>query len=724
MRASARAAARSAVRMAALAAALLAVDAAAQPAGAEPAPEASAAPARAATHWRSSEAQPSPGSAPASATSATTSSRTDPLPPPPSVLRRLREIVARGGARPARLADDPTAFTTVLRAADYDGEAATTEELLARAPGVQLRRFGGPGSPTELSIRGSTASQVVVSFDGVRLDTAQSGQADPSTVPLSLLERIEVARGGGSAQAGSNAIGGVVDFVPLAAGGPGRTRASALRGAFGTWQGAVTRQGTLAGIDYALGWDGFSSDGDFRFERLPRRSGFGLVRPVPPSAERINNASERHATLLTLGRGFGEHLRLTVRDHVFYESRGAPGLDDGSNRDAGQRARAHERNLRHLGLVRLDAAELGGTPLGARLEVAHLFERRRFHDPDPVLRLGRSVDVDDRNRALTLRGALDADHDLGPLHQRVSTTLEHRRDALDSPDFDDPRRETLAWLIQDDLSLLDGRVRLAPALRWERTEGFGGRWIPRVGLLVEPLPGLRLRANLERAYRAPSFDELYFPDQGFLRGNPGLRPEESTDGDVGVELAWERLGPLSALRLEAVWFRRDIDESIVWVLASPSLVEPANTGPASARGWELSGSLRCFEWIELAANHTRLDAELDATGTPLPGRAARETSVRLAIGPPSRAARLVVERQRVSEIPVTPTGNTILPDRTVWDLALWVDLARVAGLRGRLPAETLRLGFEVANLTDELVRDAQFFPQPGRSWLVRLEGTW
>src|SRR5690606_3050823 len=86
--------------------------------------------------------------------------------------------------------------------------------------------------------------------------------------------------------------------------------------------------------------------------------------------------------------------------------------------------------------------------------------------------------------------------------------------------------------------------------------------------------------------------------------------------------------------------------------------------------------------------------------------------------------RLVVERQRVSEIPVTPTGNTILPDRTVWDLALWVDLARVAGLRGRLPAETLRPGFEVANLGDELVRDAQFFPQPGRSWLVRLEGTW
>ena len=724
MRASARAAALAAARMAALAAALLASGVAAQPAAAEPAPEAAPAPAQDDTASRRSGTPPAPASAPASAPSATSSSRTEPLPPPASVLRRLGEIVARGGARPARLPDDPTAFTTVLRAADYDGEAATTEELLARAPGVQLRRFGGPGAPTELSIRGSTASQVVVSFDGVRLDTAQSGQADPSTVPLSLLERIEVARGGGSAQAGSNAIGGVVDFVPLAPGGPGRTRASALHGAFGTWQGALTRQGSLAGFDYALGWDGFSSDGDFRFERLPIRSGFGLSPPVPAHAERINNESERHATLLTLGRAFGEHVRLTVRDHLFYESRGTPGLDNRNIAGVGQRPRAHERNLRHLALARLDAAELGGAPLGARLELAHLRDRRRFHDPDVVPSRGRPLDANHRNGTLTLRGTLDGEHDLGALHQRVSTTLEHRRDDLEADDFGDPTRETLAWLVQDDLSLLGGRVRLAPALRWEHTEGFGGRWIPRVGLLVEPLPGLRLRGNLERAYRVPSFDELYFPDEGFLRGNPGLRPEESTDGDVGVELAWERLGPLSALRFEAVWFRRDIDESIVWVLASPTLVEPANTGPATVRGWELSGSLRLLEWVELSANHTRLDAELDATGTPLPGRAARETSVRLAIGPPSQAARLVVERQEVSEIPVTPTGNTRIPDRTVWDLARWVDLARVAGLRERIPADALRLGFEVANLTDELVRDAQYFPQPGRSWLVRLEGTW
>lgn len=646
------------------------------------------------------------------------------LPPPGSVLRRVREVVARGGVRPAPVPDDPTAFTTVVRAADYDGEAVTTDELLARVPGVQLRRFGGPGAPTELSIRGSTPSQVVVAFDGIRLDTAQSGRADPSTVPLALLERIEVARGGGTVQMGSNAIGGAVDLVPLQPGGPTRTRSRVGHGAYGTWTGSLASTGTRAGLDYALAYDGFHSDGDWRFERLPQRTGIGVILPVPRRAERINNASERHATLLTVGRSFGEHLHLTLRDHVLYQSRGAPGLDTGGTADAGQRAEAHERNLRHLALARLDAAELAGIPIGARLELAHLWQRQRFRDPDPVARLGRGIDVDDRNATLTLRGGLDGGWTLGPVAQRLSSALEHRRDRLDSPDFGNPERHTVSWWAQDDVALLDGRVRLVPAVRWDRTDGFDDHWIPRVGLLVEPVRGVRLRANLERTWRAPSFDELYFPDQGFLRGNPGLEPEESTDGDVGVELAWERLGVLHDLRFEAVWFRRDIDQSIAFVLVSPSLVESRNTGPATARGWELSGSVWLTRWVQLSASHTRLDAELDATGTPLPGRAERETHGRIALGPPSGALRAIVDVQDVSELPVTPTGATLLPARTTWDAALWVDLARVPRLGDRLPASSLRVGFEVANLTDEWVRDAQYFPQPGRTWMLWLEGTW
>ena len=105
-------------------------------------------------------------------------------------------------AAPPERPDDPTAFTRVIEVEDYAGEDKQLEDLLESTPGVFVRRFGGPGEPSEVSIRGSSGSQVVVLLDGVRLNSAQSGTVDLSTIPLDLIERIEVTRGGGAVESG------------------------------------------------------------------------------------------------------------------------------------------------------------------------------------------------------------------------------------------------------------------------------------------------------------------------------------------------------------------------------------------------------------------------------------------------------------------------------------------------------------------------------------------
>ena len=54
---------------------------------------------------------------------------------------------------------------------------------------------------------------MVVLLDGIRISSAQSGTVDLSTTLPDLIERIEVSRGGGSVQNGSDAIGGVVNII-------------------------------------------------------------------------------------------------------------------------------------------------------------------------------------------------------------------------------------------------------------------------------------------------------------------------------------------------------------------------------------------------------------------------------------------------------------------------------------------------------------------------------
>jgi outer membrane receptor protein involved in Fe transport len=320
--------------------------------------------------------------------------------------------------------EDPTAFTHVIEADEFAGENQRVEDLVDRVPGVYVRRFGGPGDASEISIRGATGAQVVVLLDGVRLNSAQSGSVDLSTIPPALIERIEVSRGGGSVDTGSDAIGGVINIVTRRASAKPSTTASGSAGSWDTWKASLAQTGQLAGTEVLLGYDFFKTSGDWEFEP---------VRGLDPTddddeIERINNRNEQHAGLLKLARDLGGSARVELSDSLFHGSRGRPGLDLASGgQRRGQRERAHERRTRNLAQLR--AFGVAGTPLSLDWDVRlfHRFDRSRFRDPD----LTPPGDEDDVNTALGGRLGLEREWVHGFASQRVSLGGELRRDAFD-----------------------------------------------------------------------------------------------------------------------------------------------------------------------------------------------------------------------------------------------------------------------------------------------------
>ena len=161
--------------------------------------------------------------------------------------------------------DYPSAFSTVIDLDEFLGEYNTASELLSLSPGVVVRDFGGLGQLKTLSIRGSSNDQVVVLLDGVRLSSPIGGGVDLSTIPIDYIQSIEVIRGGGSALAGSDAIGGVVNLI---------TRktdekffaASATYGTFETFKANITGSGNLGELGYFFSYTHLQSEGDFEFE--------------------------------------------------------------------------------------------------------------------------------------------------------------------------------------------------------------------------------------------------------------------------------------------------------------------------------------------------------------------------------------------------------------------------------------------------------------------------
>ena len=107
----------------------------------------------------------------------------------------------------------PSSFSTTIYTEDYEGEFETTADLINLAPGTTVRDFGGFGKLKTVSIRGSSNEQVVILLDGIKINNSLGGGVDLSTIPAGIIDRIEVIRGGSSAIAGTEAIGGIINII-------------------------------------------------------------------------------------------------------------------------------------------------------------------------------------------------------------------------------------------------------------------------------------------------------------------------------------------------------------------------------------------------------------------------------------------------------------------------------------------------------------------------------
>lgn len=643
---------------------------------------------------------------------------------------------------------DPSAFVTIIDATRYDDRFETVGELLRQVAGVRVRRVGGLGSASTASIRGSKPEQVLVLLDGVRLNSSQRGAVDLATLPVRSIAEIEVVRGGGSSRYGSDAVGGVISIRTRAPGSGSSLDAAALAG----------RHETL-GVDALLGHDGdrggvlvgytrLRSDNDFDY-RVPsldaiERPGRGRAALDSPRRTRLNAGFVQDSGLLRLARALGREGRLDGTLQLFRKDAGQPGTTrDRPIRGARDETLSCTRPEEEYRRALLRGSGTRARMLGGAvaLSASYRYERFGLHDPGSAcglvdLRVTRS----DRSQATDQEGALDVEYRgrplrLGPLrlHNRSAGTL---RLAHVRSDDSEPRRRWVATLFtQQEIGLLDGRIRLLPALGLDvaRTEdgltraaGFDRlvetpvdddpAWLPRIGAIVRLAPGARLKANYRRAFRRPNFTELFHPDYGFVRGNPALEPEDGWSFDVGVELAHGS----PPLRLEVVHFRRDVRDRIEWLLAG-STFEPRNTGEARARGWELHGAAT-LERLDLAASYTYLDTELRdpalaRRGAPLPRsprhRLFASASLDLGLG------RAWLEYGWEDESTLNLAGRQRIDAWGQLDAGVSVRLARLPGLRW-VPGG-VHLSSEWSNLTREDRVDSLGLPLPSSVlWLLRL----
>ena len=163
-----------------------------------------------------------------------------------------------------RARQDDAASSSVVTATRTPRSAEDLPQLLSELPGVSVTRLGGLGSFATLSLRGSSANQVEVYFDGVPLSAASGGGVDIGLIPVVDLESVEVYRGMSPIGFGTSAMGGIVSLSSASATDSG-TRAYVGGGSFGTEFGGVQARWAGNKLRALASVNEFGSAGDFTY---------------------------------------------------------------------------------------------------------------------------------------------------------------------------------------------------------------------------------------------------------------------------------------------------------------------------------------------------------------------------------------------------------------------------------------------------------------------------
>lgn len=593
----------------------------------------------------------------------------------------LEPVIVEDTAIKAPL-DYPSAFSSTIYLDDFLGEYNTSSEILSLSPGVFVRDFGGLGQLQTISIRGSSNDQVVVLLDGVRLSSPIGGGIDLSTIPIDYLESIEVIRGGGSALAGSDAIGGIVNLVSKKT-DKKFTSATATYGSFDTFQANLSGAGSIGNIGYFLSYTHSQSEGDFEFESI---NGFDV--------ERINNEFLSESFFAKLDYEI-DGWEFTLFNDFYYDDKGVPGLGEFQERNSNQ------KDIRNLTSLKISKDGFLSPDLNFETILYNRFDQLEFENPDPTL--GIPIDTLSKYYSLGLNSKLVW---FAPKEQIITLATELRSDLLRDDDFNNPERLTFSTFLGDEISFFYNFITLHPILRLDIFKTFAedndteAELSPKLGLVISPFRFIALKANVGRSFRAPNFGELFLPEQGFIGGNPDLKSETSIDFDVGLVLSHPKFA------FEINYFNNNIDDLILFVFISAQRIEPRNVGNVDEQGIETSLRIRPTDYLELYSAYTYLDGELEDTGSQLPGRPKNKFDFRGDLD--LKYASMFWESHYVDEIPLNA-----FPDPKTTESRTTHDVGIKSGYRG------LNLTLEIKNLFDNKeVRDAFDFPLPGRSFFI------
>ncbi len=419
--------------------------------------------------------------------------------------------------------------------------AQTTAELVGKAIGVSYNSFGSLGSLQSVVIRGVTSSKNLVYLDGVLLSSAHDGTVDLSSIPISIIEQIEVVKSGPGNLGKTNAIGGMVNII---------TKKGQKSEAPFT---LVFENGSFLPIAYGSNgtrnWNSLVDSQKLDFSYTDK----GLVATVGGLAARnayTYNDDSANLKLRDNAQVYEAHgavnfnttitdtLTFITQNLVTYKNLGVPGsLSFGLTPDDYQDDLFLSTNFL------LEAREV--SPLLQKLSTRlHYAYGQTFYHDD-----GYQDSEHNKHKA---SAQMEAMWNLGQTYT-LDTDLLYSLDYVDSTDIGQNTRHTISASANGSIYFMDGVLSLHPSLNAAYLSDL--KVISpntSLGVIYAIHKDMNLKTTISYAENVPSFSQLYWP----FMGNPNLKTEKGLNGELGLS------GTFGVLSFESTLFGRNIYNDI------------------------------------------------------------------------------------------------------------------------------------------------------------------
>lgn len=375
----------------------------------------------------------------------------------------------------------------------YQGQSAL--EVLKHQPGISYYTNGGPGTTSNFYMRGYGSNQILVLIDGIRYSSISAGGATLSLLPADQIDRIEILYGAsGSSLYGSDAMGGVIQVFTKGT-NVDRTNFSVTIGAGSHDEylyGASGQFANKAGTTLSISASHNETDG------------FNATLPGSYGYNKDKDGFESDNVSLALTQSLNEQLLV-----------GASALYSKSTTD-------------------FDNGAAGNTYSDQENGAAQAFVDWRYMPGSSVkLQYGHSIDKSDNP---TYSSVYDTKQDqislvgqhLLPVGQGIYG-IEYLNQSIDTTEYDvDDRDVSSAFL---GYVLANNQFDAQANLRFDDDSQYDNETTYNLGGAYHINPNVRAGINYAKGFRAPTFNDLYYPGSG----NPNLKPETSDNYEAFVE---------------------------------------------------------------------------------------------------------------------------------------------------------------------------------------------